>query len=151
MRSKSILFLFLTVCAPLQAQTQKLFGDHVVECLAAMNADKESSEFNNQIKRCERRVEIEIKKDEWHLCISKETAKLDDGISPASDIARAVSSSCETEFDAFLDSLSLSAQTKHTLRSDRSNATENVAIKIVLMQRMNAAGSGSPKKLKKER
>ena len=139
------ILLFVPV---LSAAQPKNFGDRVVECLASMRADKDSPEFDRQISQCERRTQIEIKKDEWHQCIAKETSKLDDKISPASDIALAVSSSCEVEFNAYLDTVTVSQQTKQNLKADRARATQDVAIKIVLLQRAEAATNKSAKKNK---
>jgi len=72
------------------AQQQKFFGDRVVDCLVELKVNAESPDFDSKMNLCERRVGLDIKKEDWHQCVAKEVRKLDDQISPASDIAQAV-------------------------------------------------------------
>ena len=74
-------------------------------------------------------------RDQWHLCIANEAVKLDDGVSPASDIASAVQSSCETEFSGMLDRMTLNPEMRQLFMSKRLESTKEVGITIALKLR----------------
>jgi hypothetical protein len=83
----------------------------------------------------ERSAELNKARDEWHVCIQKEVIKLDDHISPASDIATAVQMSCVREHDAMLDGMTLNAQMRDLFSQGRADLTKQVAITMVLKLR----------------
>lgn len=145
------IFLLAALVIPPAAvsQQQRPFGDRVVDCLVEMKVNSDSPDFSSKLNICERRVSLEVRKEDWHRCIAKEASKLDDHISPASDIAQAVSSMCEAEFDAFLDGMTLSPQLRQSARADRIQTTKEVAVKIVLMLRAEAT-KPPPQKLIEE-
>lgn len=74
-------------------------------------------------------------RDEWHACILKEVTKLDDHISPASDIATAVQMSCVREHEAMLDRMTTTPQMRDSFSQARADLTKQVAITMVLKLR----------------
>lgn len=136
LRQFFIVLLWVLFITPISSYAQqKPFGDMVVECLAKMKAQPESPDFKKQMDLCERYVTTDIKLWAWHKCVGIEANRLDDHISTASDIAMAVSSSCEKEYIEYLDILNVSAETKQLIKNDRIQATKEVATKLVLIMR----------------
>lgn len=82
-------------------------------------------------------------RDAWHVCIAKEAIKLDDGISPASDIASALQVMCEKEHSAMLDRMTVSPETRYRLSQDRIANTKEVAIRLVLQIRAERRSASS--------
>jgi hypothetical protein len=74
-------------------------------------------------------------RDEWHACIQKEVIKLDDHISPASDIATAVQMSCIREHEAMLDRMTNTPQMRDKFAQARADITKQVAVTMVLKLR----------------
>lgn len=64
----------------------------------------------------------------WQGCVRGEIEKLDDGVSPAADIATAVQRSCEAEHDAMLDTMTLSPQVRYQISTERAATTREFAI-----------------------
>lgn len=71
----------------------------------------------------------------WHACILKEASSLDDGVSPASDIATGVQMSCIPEHDAMLDQMTIGPEIRYQFSQQRVDLTKQVAIKFVLQLR----------------
>jgi len=81
-------------------------------------------------------MKMHVARDDWQLCVANEVKKIDDGISPASDIATAVQSTCQSEFKKMLDTMALGS-VRHDVEQGRQSQTKELAIRITLMQRAN--------------
>ena len=142
----TLFITYLLVSIGVSYAQQRPFGDMVIECLAKMKAQPGSPEFNKQSDLCEKYVTTDIKLAAWHKCIAIEANRLDDRISTASDIASAVSLSCEKEFNEYLDTLNVSAEVKRLAIRDRAQATKDVAIKLILIMRASKKTKYKPLK-----
>lgn len=71
-------------------------------------------------------------KELWHACIAKRVAVLDDGISPASDIATAVQTDCAAEHEVFLSRMTLSPAMRAQFAAGRLEDTRQVATVLVI-------------------
>lgn len=85
---------------------------------------------------------IAPRRDAWAQCLAMHISTLDDGVSPASDIATAVQNSCADEYESLSSVISASQGLKtyadpgtqeHVMR--RKAATREVALPIVLRLR----------------
>jgi hypothetical protein len=73
-------------------------------------------------------------RDDWQVCVADRVREIDDGISPASDIATGVQSSCAPQFTAMLDTMTL-GQVRYSAEKDRERQTRVFATRVTLEQR----------------
>lgn len=70
--------------------------------------------------------------DAWRACLGAEVRRLDDGVSPAGDMAYALQNSCAPEYSAYLRAGPVAPSTSDAARQD---ATRQVAARLVLEYR----------------
>lgn len=138
------IFLILLSLAALPAWAAEDFGDQVARCLVAkgVNPDPDDSGFKAAAKVCEREIDLGRRranldrlKEDWQLCLLRNIEAIDDGVSPASDIATAVQSTCSEEYAAMGDAVTMSQEAKYQVYQDRFKTTKGAAIPIVLIAR----------------
>ena len=125
------------------------FGDEVADCLVRRGVTQAGPAFDAARPGCEREVErsrrvaqIEDAKTAWQICVMKQIAKIDDGISTASDVATAVQGDCEQEYETFLNSVSLSAQVRAEQWGLRRATTKELATSLVFKVRQWRSSPG---------
>jgi hypothetical protein len=140
--SAAMIALSAIFCTAPSASLAANFGDQVVACMVSKGVTKAGPAFDAARPGCEREVErarritaIDDAKTAWQVCVMKQIAKIDDGISTASDVATAVQDDCEPEHEVLLGSTSLSDQVKALQRDSRRAATKELAISLVFKVR----------------
>jgi hypothetical protein len=78
---------------------------------------------------------LEAARNIWHLCIAIEANRIDDTTSPASDIATALQSTCESAYVRYLDQMTLNQQMRQQFLAQRLATTKEVATTMVLKLR----------------
>lgn len=135
------LFSFFMVLGMVHQSTlaTEPFGDAVARCAAKSGIATDSPKLNETFAKCEKEIEAQRgsvveKIDAFQGCLKSSAARLDDKLSPASDIAAAISSDCET---AWLAVLIANGQTEK-MGEYPSKTVSDFALKTVLETRASA-------------
>ena len=81
--------------------------------------------------------------DAWRTCITKKSAELDDGVSPASEIAQAVIRLCPDEWRAYITSLHMAPAAKRQMSNGLERYAVEEGMRAVLFTRRAAKNSQS--------
>lgn len=135
MRALACAALILCVCS-LPTQAAENFGDWVARCLAGKGVAPNTSAFDGAVSACEKEVRSDELANAWVRCLIRDISAIDDGVSPASDIATAVQFSCQAE-QAAMSRIAGSGY------EDKQKVTCEVAMRIVL--ELRAARNNSRK------
>lgn len=141
---KVIRTVFLVVLLAPATVSAEQYGGRIVRCLAEHKVTPDAPEFNQKADQCDRKLKMDDAKFAWQVCVAHAVKELDDRMSPASDIATAVSDQCGDEYQALLDASTISPETKYRLHSQRAATTKDLAVKLVLMQRAEANRQARP-------
>ena len=94
-----------------------------------------------QPKPATSQADMDAARGAWTLCVLKEVETLDDGISPASEVATAVQSSCPREYMRTLDTMYLERDARAGMEQSREKTTHDVAVRMVFMVRAKRRGA----------
>ena len=144
-----VLFCFISLSAFAQ---QKIFGDQVVECAAKYRLPVDSPRLHEVFEICEKEVsrnQLNARPDSVTLgevftnCLAESSALLDDLISSAFDIARAVAAECQMKWLAVLKtSNSPPSEWANRMQEYPSKTVTDVALRAVLVGRRTALTQG---------
>ena len=73
--------------------------------------------------------------DTWRDCLFKHAARLDDGVSPAPDIARAIIQLCPNEWQGYVESFWMLPEEKRTMASGLNKYATGEGVQAVLLVR----------------
>jgi len=115
------------------------FGDQVVSCAAKYKLPPDSPELKIIFDRCEKELEkgdiFEIIK-EFDQCLLSSASLYDDHISPASEIASAVASECESKYLPIVRRSNAEiTEYGKIMKEYPSNEVKDMALKAVLISR----------------
>lgn len=82
-------------------------------------------------------------RDAWQVCLMKEVIRLDDGVSPISDIGSALQMSCEREYKSMVALAPMSMEEKQLSLQEGPSATKDVAMRMTLDVRAKRRGTRS--------
>lgn len=117
-----------------------------VRCMAARNVD-ETNITRQDVDICLREAGIADPGDEarqrasdaWRKCLATQTATIDDGISPAPDIARVAISICSEEWREHVNSRWIHQASKRSLISNMQRYATPEGVQMVLLVRKVAS------------
>jgi len=114
MKISSVMLFVPLLLASMGTSNAANFGDEVAECAVRHGAKSGSPELGRVFELCEKEVTAKREQEErlgpdltkligqFQNCLHVSAASLDDEISPASDVARAVTASCRQRWMSVL-------------------------------------------------